>query len=889
MNKTIQNLLNGKTENHILPFFWQHGEDEKTLRQYMNVIKSANCDAVCVESRPHPDFCGPKWWQDMDCILDEAKKLNMKVWILDDSHFPTGYANGVVANADPSLCRQGIFCNTLDISGNAEKQVIDLKKKGLLDFKQKKVSFVEKALTKGRKPRQFDDDRVLSVSALNLQTNEIIDLSGFVKDGTLTWDKPSGDFKVQVCILSRNVGYHRDYINMLDKKSVQLLIDEVYEKHWDHYKEDFGKTIVGFFSDEPEFGNGYLYAQENVLGTYQDLPWSSEVEEKCKETFGDDWKIHISLLWNQGDETQTATVRYQYMDLITNLVKENFSYGLGTWCHDHGVQYIGHVIEDNGQHCRTGSSLGHYFRSLEGQDMAGIDDIGGQVYPQGEDGPNINQYRRPRHAEFYHYALAKLAQSAAAIEPRKEGRAMCEIFGNYGWSEGVHLEKYLVDHFLVRGINYFVPHAFSPKAFPDPDCPPHFYAQGHNPQIRHFGELMQYTNRIATITSSGKANVPCAILYHAEADWTEENAMPFEKPLRALYDNQLDCHVIPSDVFERPDFFRTQLGSTLFINGQQYQVLVIPACDSIQKDTLNAILALSKAGMPVYFIDKRPKTILNSDQIIPTAIQNCPIISLNSLAETVKKHELKVPTVVPASDRIRILHIQSDTNMFMIVNEDKVTYKGKITLPCIGNCFEYDAWNNSLLKVEAESLNNQTQLTLEVEPLKSKVIVFGDHDQFILNENISAHGEEIKLASWTRSTCEGSEYPNFIKSKTVTLPDNLAKEQPKFSGFVRYNTSFELNQNEELVLNIEDASEGVEVFVNDVSLGIQIVPPYIYDLSKVVQVGTNTLTIEVATTLERQCYPMLDFIHKILTTKPNSQSGITGNVTLTKKEMRTMK
>ncbi len=31
-NKTIQALLEGKADNHILPFFWQHGEDEATLR-----------------------------------------------------------------------------------------------------------------------------------------------------------------------------------------------------------------------------------------------------------------------------------------------------------------------------------------------------------------------------------------------------------------------------------------------------------------------------------------------------------------------------------------------------------------------------------------------------------------------------------------------------------------------------------------------------------------------------------------------------------------------------------------------------------------------------------------------------------------------------------------
>lgn len=108
MDQTIQRLLDGHADNHIFPFFWQHGEDEPTLRNYMCVIRQSGCGAVCVESRPHPDFCGLKWWADMDIILDEAKKLDMKVWILDDSHFPTGYANGAVEQAPAELCRQSI-------------------------------------------------------------------------------------------------------------------------------------------------------------------------------------------------------------------------------------------------------------------------------------------------------------------------------------------------------------------------------------------------------------------------------------------------------------------------------------------------------------------------------------------------------------------------------------------------------------------------------------------------------------------------------------------------------------------------------------------------------------------------------------------------------------
>lgn len=94
MNRPIEKLLDGQWDNHILPFFGSMGKTKQLSGTILGAIQESGCGAVCVESRPHPDFCGPKMWQDMDLILDEAKHRDMKVWILDDSHFPTGYANG---------------------------------------------------------------------------------------------------------------------------------------------------------------------------------------------------------------------------------------------------------------------------------------------------------------------------------------------------------------------------------------------------------------------------------------------------------------------------------------------------------------------------------------------------------------------------------------------------------------------------------------------------------------------------------------------------------------------------------------------------------------------------------------------------------------------------
>ena len=47
-------------------------------------------------------------------------------------------------------------------------------------------------------------------------------------------------------------------------------------------------------------------------------------------------------------------------------------------------------------------------------------------------------------------ALAKLAASLAHIDSKKKGRALCEVFGAYGWAEGLKLMKWLLTLLVLR-------------------------------------------------------------------------------------------------------------------------------------------------------------------------------------------------------------------------------------------------------------------------------------------------------------------------------------------------------------------------------------------------------------------------------------------------------
>lgn len=894
MSDKIKVLLEGKGENYIFPFFWQHGETEEVLRKYMKVIHEANIGAVCVESRPHPDFCGEQWWHDMDIILEEAKKYGMKVWILDDSHFPTGFANGAMKEQPLELYRQSITCRQYAGVGG---ETITIPREALDNAEPFEPNMMEKMMTHNSADgatKQFDDDRMLGVYAIRqdgadgfVNPENRIDLSSAITEEGLEFVVPEGNWKIYVTQLTRNRGPHRDYINMMDKASCKVQIEAVYEPHWEHYKEEFGKTIAGFFSDEPELGNGHLYDQNNELGCSptMDYPWSRELEMRLKEELGEDFAGQLALLWEQdADTAETARVRYAYMDGVSRLVEEDFSWPIGEWCRAHGVEYIGHLIEDNNHASKTGSSLGHFFRGLAGQDMAGIDDIGGQVMPGQEDVDLNMPPFHSRNGSFYHYGLGKLGSSAAAIEPLKKGNSMCEIFGAYGWGEGVRLEKYLLDHFMVRGINHFVPHAFSGKEYPDPDCPPHFYAHGNNPQYRHFGALMAYGNRVLELINGGHHVAPVAILYHGESDWMGA-AMASDIVGHQLYDHQIDYDYIPQDVFLDENVYDMEITEgKLRVNTQEYKVLIVPELQFVTPHMKEAVKKMQEAHFPVYFINRLPEGV--EGEVVP----------LDELVAKLSRQGVNELSIEPENNRVRYYHYehQDGSAVYLFVNEGDDIYEGNVQIPDERDCYIYDAWENTVYRAEVlrEEDKKARKVSLSLEPLKSQIVIFDQKESVeeVLKQEkcpLAVSGEEVKLGTvWKRSICRSIDYPKFGEKKEICLPDLLHEEEPLFSGFVRYENQFEGKAGETYVLEISDAYEGVEVFVNGRSLGIQIVPTYRFDLSSEIQDGVNELVIEVATTLEREASqfpnPYAKYIGQDVT--PTCKSGISGTVKIYKNE-----
>ena len=882
MDEKLEKLLKGQTENHIFPFFWQHGESEDLLRKYMKVIDDSHIKAVCIESRSHPDFAGPGWWHDMDIILDEASKRRMKIWILDDRHFPTGYCNGMIENMPLRFRRRFLtykLLGTIAAGQSREWNAADYN-----NVLPEKLSDIENYFQ--LEPEVLPGDELLAVVAVRIGGSSKQDLRILIPDRNKVVFRPSeGSWKVCSLQLTCNRGPHRSYMNMLDHDSCRVLIDAVYEPHYQRYKNLFGNTIAGFFSDEPEIGNGHLYEMNQGIYDDDNLPWSSELAKRLKAQYKELYPAALALLWEcDFDHKEVMRTRYTFMDQVTKCVQEDFSNQIGRWCEDHGVMYIGHLIEDNNQHAKCASSLGHYFRGLSGQHMAGIDDIGEQVWPQGEDVSFISHLGSERDGVFFHYALGRLGSSLAAIDPSKKGRAMCEIFGNYGWKEGVRLESYLIDHFLVRGINNFVPHAFSPKAFPDPDCPPHFYANGNNPQYRHFGILMQYTNRVTTLLSGGRHESEAAILYHAEGEWTGCRFDRIQIPARILTEMQMGFDFIPSDVF-RDEKYQTRIGENLQVSNQQYKVLIIPRTEVMTSAVAQAIIKLSSRGFPCLFLDEWPSCICDShdladEDILLNEIRKCgaECLTTDSLRDHLENMGIGKIHVIPKNTWIRAYFYYGSSDVLMLTNEGIAPWTGQISVNTDAKfCSIYDAWNNRLVKADHEKDCNQCLLHLSILPQKSVFVLFAREPFSVkLAEYpfLFTPVQELQK-SWKRTICGSKDYPHFTELEEVSLPDHVENTRPKFAGLIRYEKTIQLKETNDLYMEISDAGETVQLFINGIDAGIQINPPFIYNIEQYLHVGKNLVTIEVATTLERQIPPRnAERDHCV----PENTCGLTGTV-----------
>lgn len=846
-------------DNHVLPFLWLKGEERETITEYLEQIAGADIREVCLESRTHPEFCRDGWWSDLRFIIGECKRLGLKIWLLDDAHFPTGYANGALAgeDVDPALKKTVLKHHTVTVVGPQPSTSIKLG--NLIDPTE---CFVGAAA--------FDAAGVPLDLELAVEQTE---------DGTpacLRLDAPAGVTTLELYVTSQKTGFRDEYINMVDAASCRVLIDAAYEPTFEHLGDEFGKTILGFFTDEPGFMNEKGTTLDDAstssfIGRSDlALPWSDELARRLRDALGESWLTELRGLWTR--ETDGARARHVYMDIATQLYRSCFDEQIGDWCRAHGVMHIGHVIEDKSCHTRLGQGAGHYFRAVAGQDMAGVDVVINQLAP-GIDRGRYSYFHGAWNMEFFTYALAKLGSSAARLDSKKQGRCMAEVFGAFGWHEGLREMKWIADHMLVRGINWFTPHAFSMAPFPDWDCPPHFYAHGNNPQWPHFGQLMSYMNRTATLLSEGSAARPVAILYHADAEWAGD-AMPVERVAAELTRAQIDFDFVPAEAFEDEERYEVSIADGTFaVNGCRYQAFIMPGASFIGAATAQAVRHMMAAGVMVLSVDEVPGALYDADGAAElSGLAATPLADVAAALARVGLQTVVTDTPQPWLRALR--YERAGETYVMLVNEHpRESICCTVSLP----------QGKRLCGTRLDLLNGTEPVAfggvLELAPYESCVVILGVSSE-VEPANCTDASTCPTLAldishPWTVALSPaGSDDAFGEPQKLEHLCDLTAEQFAGTCGTYRYRTSFELADNlADTAIDLGDVYETATLTLDGRLLGTRICPPYRFATGPLT-VGTHELTIDVINTLDHAIPDIFAL------TEPVAPSGVLGSVTL---------
>lgn len=219
-----------------------------------------------------------------------------------------------------------------------------------------------------------------------------------------------------------------DYPDLLSARSTRHFIEMVYERYATELGDEFGKTIRGFFTDEPFWecqpGGNRIQISDELPALFREMH-RAEFEDILPSLFDDA---------PPGEAMETA--RRQYAETCARLFSQNFSGQIARWCSAHQLDFEGHFnCEDMFFRC---GQHGDLMQVLEPLHAPGVDTIWRQIYPGGGQG-----------------SFVRFAASAAMRTRRKT--ALCECFNVYGYHLTAPVMSHVANTLFTRGINRLLP------------------------------------------------------------------------------------------------------------------------------------------------------------------------------------------------------------------------------------------------------------------------------------------------------------------------------------------------------------------------------------------------------------------------------------------------
>lgn len=450
--------------------------------------------------------------------------------------------------------------------------------------------------------------------------------------------------------------------------------------------DEFGKTILGFRGDEPEYGY---------------TPWTPTILEEFKQRKGYDIQSYLASFFIRNLTEEQKRARADYWDVWSDLFGKNFFGQQAEWCAKNNVEYMVHIDKDDAM-IALARTEGYYFKDFRSVQIPGIDVIWHQIWPG-------------LVADF-----PKFASSAAHLFGRP--RALSESFAAMNPAPDVTQARWILNHQLVRGINLFEFMFFMSSSEGKGG------ARGYMADPS-FPALMAYTNRVSYLMAQGKPAAQIAVYFPTTSLWLGHNES--EKSgfaiAQQLLESQHDFDFI--DEYSLTNF---QLSKGAIINksGQEYHAIVIPSVNILSKAASNRLQEFAKGGGQVIFADEQPSMLADKNFLTAEkasgfswAVQKTSQTSLPSLPTDVKLNQ--------PSPSLKYLHRKwKDADMYFFFNEGTEPIDVMATVEGNGKASWWDAYNASVVGasgVVTGKLTSNVPLSLKASETKFLVIEKGSN------------------------------------------------------------------------------------------------------------------------------------------------------------------
>lgn len=513
MKEYLQSLAKADMRDYAPVPFWSWNnclEKEQLLRQ-IEQIKEAGCGGFIMHARTglRTEYLSDEWFSLVEACLDKAAELKMNAWIYDENGWPSGFVGGKL------LEKEEFRAPYLEME---EKGAFDDAAYAVFDASGKRLSRGEKA--EGGKYR---------------------------------------------CVYVRRSPANTDILN---PDVVAKFIRLTHEEYYRRFKDRFGKELVGFFTDEPQY---YRW------GT----PFSYSAAKLWKERYGEDIADGIIALFEDDEKAYPFRVRYYKMlnELYTNV----FYKTLYDWCTAHNCKLTGHSVEETKLYLQMWGGAA-CTPSYEFEHIPGVDNLG-------------------------HYNAGTLAarQIGGAAGQLGKKQILTETFGCSGYGSTPDQLRAIAEKQYVHGVNLMCHHlfAYSLAGQGKTDHPPCF--SPHMTWWKHFADFNLYFTRLGRMLAESDACVNCAVInpmqsvYLRYYRFDEERAMQTDKNFEALQ-AELNRAGVLYDITDETILARhgAAEGKVLRVGKRKYDFVVVPDCASLSAETQKMLKEYAAAGGKIY-------------------------------------------------------------------------------------------------------------------------------------------------------------------------------------------------------------------------------------------------------------------------------------------------